>query len=189
MHDLSQIIARNLKRIRTEQKLSLDKVADITKVSKSMLGQIERGESNPTINTIWRIAAGLKVSFTALVNLPQEEIVIVRKAGLEALSGDNGRYRVYPVFPYADGRSFELYLVELEPAGCYHSTEPHSEGTKEFVTVVNGLLTLLTNDTKYELTAGDSIAFRADRPHAYQNPGSELTRLSMVIDYQVMDKR
>ena len=51
MDNLNLIIANNLKRIRDERKLSLDKVADLTGVSKSMLGQIERGESNPTIST------------------------------------------------------------------------------------------------------------------------------------------
>ncbi len=59
------VLAENLKTLRANRKLSLDKVAELTGVSKTMLSQIERGESNPTIHTVWKIANGLKISFTA----------------------------------------------------------------------------------------------------------------------------
>ena len=59
MGNINLVISMNLKHIREERKLSLDKVAKMTGVSKSMLGQIERGDSNPTIATVWKIANGL----------------------------------------------------------------------------------------------------------------------------------
>ena len=65
---LNEVIATNLKRIRTAKKMSLDNVANLTGVSKSMLGQIERGDSSPTITTIWKITNGLKISFSSLMN-------------------------------------------------------------------------------------------------------------------------
>ncbi|SMC89790.1 helix-turn-helix domain-containing protein [Sporomusa malonica] len=184
MKDLNLIIASNLKRIREEKKLSLEKVADITGVSKSMLGQIERGESSPTINTIWKIAIGLKVSFTSLINSPQDDAMIVHKSEVEPLIEDNGKYRVYPVFPYEDGRRFEMYIVEIEPDG-HLRTDTHGEKTQEFITVVDGELTVLTNEKEYTVHKGDSITFRADKCHTYHNPGVELTRLSMVIYYSL----
>ena len=45
MENISQLVADNLKRLRKERKLSLDAVAQCSGVSKSMLGQIERGET------------------------------------------------------------------------------------------------------------------------------------------------
>ena len=68
MDAMSGIIAENLKRIRKENKWSLDTVSDMTGVSKSMLGQIERGESSPTISTLWKIATGLHISFRVFWN-------------------------------------------------------------------------------------------------------------------------
>src|SRR5690554_5668235 len=65
--EIDLVIAKNLKAIRESKKLSLEKVAELTGVSKTMIGQIERGESAPTITTIWKIANGLKVSFTSLI--------------------------------------------------------------------------------------------------------------------------
>ncbi|QDR82418.1 helix-turn-helix domain-containing protein [Sporomusa termitida] len=184
MQDLNLIIANNLKQIRAEKKLSLEKAADITGVSKSMLGQIERGESSPTINTIWKIATGLKVSFTSIINSPQDEAMVVHKAEIDPLVEDHGRCKVYPVFPYADDRRFEMYIVEIEPGGRL-STDTHGDKTQEFITVAEGELTLLTNDKEYIVPKGDSVTFRADKRHTYHNPGTGLVRLSMVIHYSL----
>lgn len=182
MNDLNMIIAANLRQCRDDKRLSLDRVAELTGVSKSMLGQIERGESNPSITTLWKIASGLKISFTALVNAPQADTVLVDQAAVEPLTGDGGRYRVYPLFPYEEGRRFELYSVEIEPGGSFAS-DSHGERTQEFVTVFDGELTLATNGGQYVLKRGDSIRFRADRPHTYSNAAEMPTRLSLAIHY------
>lgn len=182
MKDLNSVIAENLRRIREDRKLSLDKVAEITGVSKSMLGQIERGESNPTIATLWKIANGLRTSFTALVNSPQVDTELIRQTDIKPLSGDNGRYRVYPLFPYGDGRRFEMYALEIEPGGRFAS-DPHSEQTQEFITVFDGELTMTIDSREYKVPPGMSIRFRADQPHVYHNASAVLTRLSLVIHY------
>ena len=182
MQELSLIIAHNLKRIRQERKLSLDKVADLTGVSKSMLGQIERGVSNPTVTTIKKISTGLRVSVTLLINSPQYDAVVVKTSDIEPLIEENGSYRVYPVFPYEDGRSFEIYTVEFDQ-GCLYRADAHSERTEEFITVFEGELTVLVNDTEYAVKQGDSIRFKADKPHVYHNTGNGLARLNMVLHY------
>ncbi|KAB3538535.1 helix-turn-helix domain-containing protein [Alkaliphilus pronyensis] len=182
MENLNSVISMNLKQIRGDMKLSLDKVAEMTGISKSMLGQIERGESNPTITTVWKIANGLKVSFTTLLNQPESDTVIVTKEDIKPMIEDNGRYKLYPFFPYEDGRRFEVYKVEIEKGG-YLSAEPHGQETYEFVTVFDGEITIRVEDEEYTVKKGDSIKFRADKPHAYHNSGDDLTRVSMVIYY------
>ena len=64
--DISKTTARNIKRIRENKKMTLDAAAAATGVSRSMLSKIERGDANPTITVLWKIANGFKVSFTAL---------------------------------------------------------------------------------------------------------------------------
>ena len=102
-----------------------------------MIGQIERGESSPTLTTIWKIANGLKVSFTSLINNPQPDTKVVLRNDVQVLSEDNGRYKVYPSFPFQDDRNFEIYTVEIETEGKLNS-EGHKEGTEEFITVFEG---------------------------------------------------
>ncbi|SHN87137.1 helix-turn-helix domain-containing protein [Desulfitobacterium chlororespirans] len=182
MKDLNQIVANNLKRIREEMKLSLDKVADLTGVSKGMLRQIEAGESSPTIKTIWKIASGLKIPYTSIINIPQPETFLVLREEIEPQVEDDGRYKVYSIFPSEDGRKVEVYTIELEKDGSFASNS-HGEKTQEFITVYEGVLTIQVDDEEYSVKAGDSIKFMADRAHAYSNRTEHLTRASMVIYY------
>jgi XRE family transcriptional regulator, regulator of sulfur utilization len=182
MEDITFLVAQNLKRIREEKKLSLDRLAELTGVSKSMLGQIERGESNPTISVVWKIANGLKMSFTALLSAPQEDTSLIRKADITPLIEDNGKYRLFPFFPIEEGRCFEIYRIEIDPGG-YLSADPHPEGAQEFLQVFQGELTVRVNQQEFRITEGDSLRFRADRPHAYHNSGGKLAEINLVIHY------
>ncbi|MEK4760133.1 helix-turn-helix domain-containing protein [Viridibacillus sp. FSL E2-0187] len=182
MEEIQLILAKNLKAIREKEKLSLEKVSQLSGVSKTMIGQIERGESSPTLTTIWKIANGLKISFTSLINNPQPDTKVVLKSEIQVLSEDNGRYRVYPSFPFQEDRRFEVYSVEIEREGAL-SSDSHREGTEEFITVFDGEVTISVSDSSYILKSGDSIRFKADRPHTYCNSGDTLTRFSMTIYY------
>lgn len=184
LKDLNTVVASNLKRIRGEMKLSLEKVADMTGVSKAMLRQIETGESSPTINTVWKIATGLKIPYTSIINLPQPDTCVVTKLDIEPQVEDDGKYKVYSIFLSEDGRRFEIFTLELEK-GCSFSSSAHGERTQEFITVYEGTLTLRVDDEEYILKEGDSIKFRADRVHSYHNTSDVLTRMSMVIYYPI----
>lgn len=178
------MFAKNLKAIREKEKLSLEKVSQLCGVSKTMIGQIERGESSPTLTTIWKIANGLKVSFTTLINQPQPETEVILLEDVQVLTEDNGRYRVYPYFSFQEENRFEIYTVEIDHQGKLIA-EAHRDGTEEFITVFDGELALTINDKQYTIKAGDSIRFKADRPHIYFNAGQSLTRLSMTIYYPI----
>ncbi|MFB5189119.1 helix-turn-helix domain-containing protein [Alicyclobacillus fastidiosus] len=182
MEDINAVLGQNLRTFREEKKLSLDKVAEMTGVSKAMLGQIERGESSPTITTVWKIANGLKISFTSLLQKPQIDTTVIPKSEIQPLVEDDGRYRIYPFFPIESDRRFEMYAVEMDRGAVLHA-EPHMEGTQEFVTVFDGELTICLDEHEYTVQPGDSIRFRADVPHAYENRGTTLIRVSMVIHY------
>lgn len=184
MEEINLIIAKNLKEFRESKKLSLERVSELTGVSKTMIGQIERGESSPTITTVWKIANGLKISFTSLINNPQPDTKVISKNEIQILSEDNGRYRVYPYFPFEDDRRFEVYSVEIEEGGSLEA-DSHREGTEEFITVFEGELTISVNSNEYTVKKGNAIRFRADKPHSYYNHGETLTRLSMIIYYSV----
>lgn len=79
MKQIEDYISKNLQTIRKERGLSLDKTAKITEVSKAMLAQIERGDSVPTVTTLWKIANGLKVSFSSLISQQTNPIRVIKK--------------------------------------------------------------------------------------------------------------
>lgn len=182
MNEIHLVIAKNLKAYRDREKLSLEKTAELTGVSKTMIGQIERGESVPTITTLWKMANGLKIPFTALIKEPEAEALLVSKDDKQALSEDDGKYKVYPCFPFEDGRPYEVYTVEIEKGG-FLKADPHKEGTEELFTVFEGEVTLSIENREHLVKCGDSIRFKADKPHSYLNSGKSITRLSMVLFY------
>lgn len=182
MDKLNTVIAENLKRLREERKLSLDNVAKLSGVSKSMLGQIERGEVNPTVSTIWKISNGLKISFTQLMSRPEADIEIINKSEIMPLTEDNGKCRNFPVFPFDSNRRFEMYSLEIDEGGILDA-EAHPKGTQEFITVFSGELTITINDDNFVVSSGNSIRFKADGSHIYKNTGIGICSLSMVIYY------
>lgn len=183
MSSLDKNIAMNLKRIRKAKNMSLDMMSEQTGVSKSMLGQIERGESNPTVTTIGKIVEGIRVSFEDLVKMPEEHVTIVEKGeDIKARDIENN-YIVYTYFPYDKSRNFEIYLVEVYPGGAY-ATGSHGENTYECVTVSKGELTLEINDEKYIVKENDSIKFDTDREHTYRNNGNETLVLHVVFYWE-----
>ena len=98
--DVTQVVAGNARRIREQKKLTLDAAAAATGVSRSMLAQIEKGEVNPTISVLWKMANGYKVSFTSLMEPRTGAVCVVRQAEITPLTEEDGRYRNYPVFPF-----------------------------------------------------------------------------------------
>ena len=93
--NLNNVIGDNLKRLRNERNLSLSKLSEICGVSKVMLSQIERGESSPTINTIWKIAKGFNLPYTVLIDKPLDSHLLVRKNEASIQTSADSHYRVY----------------------------------------------------------------------------------------------
>lgn len=75
-----------------------------------------------------------------------------------------------------------MYMMEMDVESSL-SAESHIEGTEEFITVFAGEVTIRVGTEEYTVSSGESIRFRADKPHAYINPGASAIKLSMVIHY------
>ncbi len=183
MLDINRTVAENVKRAREEKKLTLDAAAAVTGVSRSMLAQIEKGDVNPTISVLWKIAGGYKVSFTSLVEQTREQPVLIRGAGAEPIVEDGGRYLNYPTFTFDREKSFETYRIVIRPGG-HLEAQPHLPGSEEYVTVFGGTAEIGVEEASYRLETGDSLHFAADRAHSYRNPGDTAAQLSMLIWYK-----
>ena len=180
MDSMNKIVARNVRNLREKNNLSMDQLVRLSGVSKSMLAQIERGEANPTISTLWKISNGLKVPFDALTVRPKSDYEIVKTGEVEPLLEDKGRVRNYSLFPDDENRRFAVYYLELDPESFWE-LEPHLKGTTEFITVFAGNLEVRTGDRIFDVEKGESIRFPGDRIHSYRNTGQEMTVLHMIL--------
>lgn len=180
--EIQKLIAANIKELRTYKGLTLEEAAKATAVSKSMLSQIEKGEVNPTISVLWKIANGYKVSFTSLMENREKGSSVIREKDILPLAENEGKYINYPVFPFQENKAFEIYRIHIK-AGGFLNAQPHLTGTEEYITVFSGQAEITVGEEAFLLDMGDSIRFMADVPHSYRNMGDKDVFLSMVIYY------
>ncbi|MHB8763436.1 MAG: helix-turn-helix domain-containing protein [Deferrisomatales bacterium] len=175
-------MAANLRAVREGRGLSLEQVAELTGVSKSMLRQIEVGKSSPTIATIWKIANGLKVSFTALLHRPEIAAEVRAFDGEPPLMAESSHCRLYPLIPFSPQRSFETYYFELDPDTHFHG-EPHEGDVTEYLFVLQGALRLVVGGREFEVGERQFLQFPAHQPHEYHCVGPRMAAAIMQVSY------
>lgn len=182
MKNLNLIIGNKLKDIRNKRNLSLDEVTKLTGVSKAMLGQIERGQSNPTVSTLWKISTGLKVSFSLFIDENHDDLNVISQNDINPILEDNNKMRLYPIFPFDANKGFEIFTIELE-SDCNHMSTPHSDGVEEYIIVTEGKIEMDIDNKKFTLQKGNSMRFTANKPHTYKNINKGLSTFQNIILY------
>lgn len=178
MQLITQYMADQLKRLRQQRQWSLTEAAEYTRVSKAMLGQIERAESSPTIATLWKIATGFSVPFTTFI----EPTSLFTEPASPLLNEPCQPMSVTPLFPYDSQLNMDMLLIQLVPGGQSDS-DPHQPGVIEHIWVVRGVLAVKIESRWIRLTQGETLRFAADVPHSYANAGNTLVQFHNVIHY------
>jgi transcriptional regulator with XRE-family HTH domain len=191
--------------------ISMSELARNVGVSPSMISQIERGQSLPSVATLFSLATALGVDVAALFDAPLEDSAddgvasSARRGPIERQTG-NGRG------PEGEGPRSQLYVVrgnnraqidinggvrwERLTPGSFDQLEfleliyePHAQSADELyrhpgiemVLVLSGKLEIHIGFEKYELYPTDSITFPSSLPHRYVNPGDETARAVTAI--------
>ena len=168
-HDIMEHLASRLKETRKTKGLSLDAVAKLSGVSRSMLSQIERGESSPTVATLWNLTQALQVDFAGLLDgsaaaeSPIEAVIRANKTPTIDSKGDGCRIRI--LSPPNEAGKHEVYDILFEKNGALVS-DPHRPGCRENLTVIEGQVSVSTDGVRESSEVGDTVRYAADRPHA-----------------------
>ena len=178
--EIGKIIACNLKKIREERNFSQGQLAEMAGVSKVVISQIEKGDSNPTINTIWKLTGALGLPYTSLLEPEATKAEYIHRANIAELVED--KYHIFSYYPKNADRNFEVYRIEME-YGCDHPSIGHSTNSYEYVVVTEGKITITVNETEYALETGDALYFDASVPHRYVNVGTEIAKMTLLIQY------
>ena len=180
--DVNNIIAANLKQLRTDRNLSIRQLAELSGVSNVMLAQIEKGESNPTINTLLKITTALKVPYTRLIDEVTRNVTLVSKDERVALLDAGDKYKIFNYFPFSTQRNFEFFYVELEPYS-QSTSDGHSEKAQEYVFVISGKLGLKINEKLVKLKQEDALYFESAVKHTYINDTGQKVRFISINYY------
>lgn len=184
--DIGTIVSANLRKIRLEKGFSLTKLSELAGVSKGMLSQIENNGTSPTINTIWKICAGLGVPYTALLEGQVQSTTVIPKAATAQQTSADGHYRVYCYYPDSAHHNLELFQMELDQAADYtsigHSKANATGHSEEYIMVLNGQLTLEVAGQTLVLNPDDTTRFDSTGKHVYRNTGQGVLK-TMIINF------
>lgn len=179
---LSRLPAR-LKEARREKGLSLEAVAKLSGVSRSMVSQIERGESSPTIATLWNLTRALQVDFAGLLEEDQkaDRIDVIRAHEAPTIDNHGEGCRIRILSPPEDAGRNEMYEISFTASGVLES-QPHKRGTTERLTVLDGSVEIKSGAAHDKLATGDSARYAADQPHSIRALNGPATVFLLVQD-------
>jgi transcriptional regulator with XRE-family HTH domain len=180
--DVGEVIAANLRRLRTSRRMSLVTLATRADVAKATLTNLEQGRGNPTIETLWSLALALGVAFSDLLEDRRETATVVVRAQQGARvrgSTPGGQLDLRLVDRIERGGLVEIFDMFL-PAGTEHLGRPHGTGVVERVFVHAGMITVGPAGDPITLGAGDYARYSGDGPHIYRSAGEDVHGMLLV---------
>ena len=172
--ELNRAVAENIKRIRKQQKLSLERTAALSGVSRSMLGQIERGEANPSVAILGKLASALKVPAEEFLrNDGFEALRLSREVDNRAERLDGGKVLLRPSIPYEEATRLETAFLDVYISGCFCTA-----------TVLSGTGLLTVEGETVPLQERDALRFAADQPWTLENQGNSTVRALLLWQYR-----
>ncbi len=177
-----QALGETIQRLRKAYNMSLGELSEQSGVAKSIISQIERNETNPTISTVVRLSKALDTTIDEVLRGESKSLFIEHqtKSGIPVLESQDGLCRLAIAGPLNLVDFFQWYDFHAKPKGVLEST-PHPPGTVEHLYLVTGEIEVTTGGETKTLRAGEALRFRADVPHRIVNIGNSEVHAIMML--------
>ena len=182
--DIVSRLAERLRDARKAKGLSLEGVAALSGVSRSMVSQIERGTSSPTVATLWNLTQALGVDFAGLLEgggAAAEAIEVQSAEATPTIDSQGSRCRIRILSPPEAAGRHEVYLLEFDAGGVLDSAA-HGAGAREHLSVIAGRVSVRSGEAVKSLGEGDTARYAADVPHAISAEGGA-ARAFLIVQY------
>jgi transcriptional regulator with XRE-family HTH domain len=172
-------IAVSLRAERTRAGLSLTETARRAGIAKSTLSQLESGNGNPSLETLWALCVALEIPFSRLVVSSSPPVRVIRAGEGPAIGSAQSDYRATLLSACPPGARRDVYSIAAEP-GPQRSSAPHLPGVVEHVVISAGRALVGAAEEPVELHPGDYIVYPADVPHVFRalEPGTRAVLVS-----------
>ena len=174
-------LGNRLSYLRKRKKMTLDDLSAKSGVSKSILSQIERDLSNPTVTTISRIAEALgeKLSdFFSKIEVGEENSIESSKE-TPSITSKDGLCELNILGAGETVNWLQWYILEMKPKGVLDSGS-HGPKTFENLTVIEGQIEVSCGESKEKLSKGDTFRFQSNRDHTLKNISKQKAQVLMV---------
>lgn len=175
--DVSGTVGSNLRQRRQARQLSLAELAAAAGIGKTTLHALELGEGNPTLSTLWALAAALEVPLGALLEGEPEPVTVVRAEEGPRVDGDSVHARLLHRLNVRG--SVEVYELAVDQAR--QLSEAHLPGVQECLVVTRGRVKAGPADAPVDLAAGDSVHHQAAQRHVYEGLDDDNQALLLMI--------
>ncbi|NYI72247.1 transcriptional regulator with XRE-family HTH domain [Naumannella cuiyingiana] len=172
-------IAAAVRAERARTGMSLSELARRAGVAKSTLSQVEAGQGNPGVETIWALATALGVPFSALIDPPEAQSRLIRAGEGEATRAQHAEYAAVVLSHCPPQVRRDLFRIDAEP-GPPRRSAAHAPGTVEHVVLIAGRALTGAADEPVELGPGDYHSYPGDVPHVFDalEPGTSAVLVS-----------
>jgi XRE family transcriptional regulator, regulator of sulfur utilization len=174
-------LGKTVQRLRKAYNLSLSELSEQSGVAKSIISQIERNETNPTLATIWRLSQALDVSIERVLRTAGDEPFLEKTTRRDTpiLVSEDGKCRLAITGWIKTVEWLQWYEFSAEQGGVLES-EGHQRGSVECLSVHMGELEVEVGGTVERARPGETLRYRCDRPHTIRNIAEESASATMV---------
>jgi XRE family transcriptional regulator, regulator of sulfur utilization len=175
-------LGKTIQRLRKAYNMSLGELSEQSGVAKSIISQIERNETNPTIGTVIRLSRALDTTIDEVLREDASPNFVEHqnRAGIPILESEDGLCRLAIAGPLNLVENLQWYDFHAKKGGVLES-DPHPPGTIEHLYLTEGELEVTVADEMRTVKTGESLRFRGDRPHKLVNTGPGDTHAVMVL--------
>lgn len=179
---LSGQLGKHIQRLRKAYNLSLSELSEQSGVAKSIISQIERNETNPTLATIWRLSQALDVSVDRFLGQSDDAPFLQKStlADTPILMSEDGKCRLSIVGWLKTVEWLQWYDMRAEAGGTLDS-DAHQRGSIECLSVIEGEMEVEIGGVIERARTGETLRYRCDRPHIIRNAGDKPARAFMVV--------
>jgi transcriptional regulator with XRE-family HTH domain len=186
---LNSDIGEKIKKLRTQKNLTLSDLSEKTNLSTGYLSQLERGLTSVAIDTLDNIARALGVTMYYFLDKPKsKKNFILRSFEREVLEIENNRIIQFQLTSDMENNDMLPRIFEILPSSNNEEITPYPHIGEEFIYVLEGVLTLLINDEKYELFPGDSAHYKSTISHNWANNANKIVKILTVHTPNLLKK-
>ena len=172
-----------IQRLRKAYHMSLGDLSEVSGVAKSIISQIERNETNPTIGTVMKLTRALDVPLRDVLAGISESPAIIqhqKRADIPILRSEDGLCHLAIAGALDLVEVVQWYDFHARPGGALIS-EAHQPGCVEHLYVITGELTVTSGGETAAVRAGESLRYRGDLNHEIRNSGEEEAHATLVL--------
>ena len=180
--DPTPSLGKTIQRLRKAYNMSLGDLSEQSGVAKSIISQIERNETNPTLSTVYRLSRALDTTIDEVLRTDDQQLFLEHqlKSGVPILESQDGLCRLAIAGPLNLVEQVQWYDFRALAKGVLES-DPHPPGTVEHLYLLKGEIEVTTGEQVQRMKLGETLRFRGDLPHTIENVGEDEAHATMVL--------